>query len=252
MYSIEFVFNDDVQLRFDGTPGALGDSDFVSAWAEDSVLSAEEAIAYAQRGRNERRRPSSGWAALTPTERDVVELVSEGLGNKDIAARLFVSPRTVQSKRTSPTSTPNWGSPRACSWSRKRPDTRKRPKRRLRGRCDIHWAECEDRAREQLRGDQLWHRRPQAVGNDPTAAARGGDTATSFVRRELVGEAFEKRRSKAGNDRTEGRGCGLRKRIGCESLPDLVATVSGVKEGSNVTQVPKVHCRARDGRSNRR
>jgi DNA-binding CsgD family transcriptional regulator len=51
-------------------------------------------------GRGERKRPSSGWASLTPTERDVVELVSEGLGNKDIATRLFVSLRTVQTHLT--------------------------------------------------------------------------------------------------------------------------------------------------------
>jgi predicted ATPase/class 3 adenylate cyclase/DNA-binding CsgD family transcriptional regulator len=75
---------------------ALGEKDFGSAWAEGAALSTEEAIAYAQRGRGQRKRPTSGWASLTPTERDVVRLVSEGLANSDIATRLFVSPRTVQ------------------------------------------------------------------------------------------------------------------------------------------------------------
>jgi predicted ATPase/class 3 adenylate cyclase/DNA-binding CsgD family transcriptional regulator len=79
---------------------ALGDEDFDSAWAEGAALSTEEAIAYAQRGRGERKRPTSGWASLTPTERDVVRLVSEGLANNDIATRLFVSPRTVQTHLT--------------------------------------------------------------------------------------------------------------------------------------------------------
>jgi predicted ATPase/class 3 adenylate cyclase/DNA-binding CsgD family transcriptional regulator len=79
---------------------AMGERDFDSAWAEGAALSTEEAIAYAQRGRGQRKRPASGWAALTPTELDVVRLVSEGLGNSDIAARLFVSPRTVQTHLT--------------------------------------------------------------------------------------------------------------------------------------------------------
>src|SRR4029079_8430384 len=79
---------------------AMDNNEFDSAWAEGAALSTDEAIAYAQRGRGERKRPSSGWGSLTPAELDVVRLVSEGLGNKDIAARLFVSPRTVQSHLT--------------------------------------------------------------------------------------------------------------------------------------------------------
>ncbi len=79
---------------------ALGDRGFESAWAEGAALSTEEAIAYAQRGRGQRKRPVSGWASLTPTERNVVRLVCDGLGNKDVATRLFVSPRTVQTHLT--------------------------------------------------------------------------------------------------------------------------------------------------------
>jgi DNA-binding CsgD family transcriptional regulator len=78
----------------------LGENEFQSAWEAGAALSTDEAIAYAQRGRGERKRPSSGWESLTPTEMDVVRLVKEGLGNKDIAARLFISHRTVQTHLT--------------------------------------------------------------------------------------------------------------------------------------------------------
>jgi predicted ATPase/DNA-binding CsgD family transcriptional regulator len=92
------------QAGYDTTLGivreALGDKIFDESWAEGASMSVEEAIAYAQRGRGERKRPTTGWESLTPTERDVVGLVNEGLSNKDIAARLFVSPRTVQSHLT--------------------------------------------------------------------------------------------------------------------------------------------------------
>ena len=46
--------------------------------------------------RGPRRRPKSGWAALTETERKVAALLAEGLSNPDIAARMFTSRRTVQ------------------------------------------------------------------------------------------------------------------------------------------------------------
>jgi predicted ATPase/class 3 adenylate cyclase/DNA-binding CsgD family transcriptional regulator len=74
---------------------SMGENEFDAAWTEGEALSMEEAIAYAQRGRGERRRPNTGWESLTPAEREVVRLVCDGLPNKDIAARLFVSPRTV-------------------------------------------------------------------------------------------------------------------------------------------------------------
>ena len=79
---------------------ALGDGNFDAAWAEGAALSIDEAIGYAQRRRGERKRPTSGWWSLTPAELEVVRLVSEGLATKDIAARLFVSPRTVSTHLT--------------------------------------------------------------------------------------------------------------------------------------------------------
>ncbi|NBM18041.1 AAA family ATPase [Streptomyces sp. GC420] len=41
-------------------------------------------------------RPATGWEALTPTEIKVAQLVTEGRSNPEIAAELFLSPRTVQ------------------------------------------------------------------------------------------------------------------------------------------------------------
>lgn len=51
---------------------------------------------HAERGRGERKRPSSGWASLTPAELDVVRLTAQGLTNPQIAERLFVSRATVK------------------------------------------------------------------------------------------------------------------------------------------------------------
>lgn len=75
---------------------AMSPEDFATAWDEGTRLSADEVIAYIQRGRGERRRSTSGWDSITRAELDVVKLAGDGLGNKEIAARLFVSPRTVQ------------------------------------------------------------------------------------------------------------------------------------------------------------
>jgi DNA-binding CsgD family transcriptional regulator/tetratricopeptide (TPR) repeat protein len=46
--------------------------------------------------RGPRQRPRHGWAALTDTELRVAELAATGMSNPDIAARLLLSRRTVQ------------------------------------------------------------------------------------------------------------------------------------------------------------
>ncbi len=94
------VYSMGYEAAVTATREALGDADFDAAWAEGAAMSTEEAIAYVQRGRGGRKRPASGWESLTPTEHEAVGLVSEGLGNKDIAERMFISPRTVQTHLT--------------------------------------------------------------------------------------------------------------------------------------------------------
>jgi predicted ATPase/class 3 adenylate cyclase/DNA-binding CsgD family transcriptional regulator len=75
---------------------ALGLRAFEAAWAEGAAMSLQEAVAYAQRGRGERKRPTKGWASLTPTELEVTKLVAEGLKNAEIAERMFISRNTVE------------------------------------------------------------------------------------------------------------------------------------------------------------
>ena len=47
--------------------------------------------------RGSRRRGLTGWESLTKSERAVVELVAEGLTNREVGKRLFISPHTVNS-----------------------------------------------------------------------------------------------------------------------------------------------------------
>jgi predicted ATPase/DNA-binding CsgD family transcriptional regulator len=73
----------------------LGDDAFDEAWAAGLACAPEAVLRLFTRGRGSRRRPSTGWASLTPTEEQVVALVGSGLANKEIAARLHMSVRTV-------------------------------------------------------------------------------------------------------------------------------------------------------------
>ena len=75
---------------------ALGAEAFKVACADGRALSLDDALAYAARARGERKRPSTGWESLTPTERAVVKLLAEGLTNPQIGERLFIGRGTVK------------------------------------------------------------------------------------------------------------------------------------------------------------
>ncbi|MGH3902348.1 MAG: response regulator transcription factor [Pseudonocardiaceae bacterium] len=60
------------------------------------MLPVDQAVAYVSRARGERKRPSAGWASLTPTEFEVVKLVATGLTNAQIGQRMFISRGTVK------------------------------------------------------------------------------------------------------------------------------------------------------------
>ena len=74
----------------------LGAEAFAAAFAEGEAMSMAEAVAYVQRARGERKRPSFGWEGLTPTEEKVVGHVADGLTNPQIAEAMFISRETVK------------------------------------------------------------------------------------------------------------------------------------------------------------
>jgi len=75
---------------------ALGEPALTAARAEGEALSLDEAIAYVRRARGGRKRPSSGWASLTPTELEIVRHAADGLTNPEIGERMFISRGTVK------------------------------------------------------------------------------------------------------------------------------------------------------------
>jgi predicted ATPase/DNA-binding CsgD family transcriptional regulator len=74
----------------------LGDASYQAAFAEGQALTIDEAVAYASRARGERKRPSSGWGSLTPTELDVARLAAQGMSNAEIGTKLFISSATAK------------------------------------------------------------------------------------------------------------------------------------------------------------
>ena len=78
------------------TRAALGDEAFEAAFADGRTLAIDDAVAYAQRMRGERSRPTLGWGSITPTERKVIDLARQGRSNADIAKELLMGAETVK------------------------------------------------------------------------------------------------------------------------------------------------------------
>jgi pimeloyl-ACP methyl ester carboxylesterase/DNA-binding CsgD family transcriptional regulator len=73
----------------------LGDQDHTLSAIRGFLAGTPEGASIAAL-RQSRRRPAGGWESLTEAEMDVVRLVASGMTNRQIAARLYVSPRTIQ------------------------------------------------------------------------------------------------------------------------------------------------------------
>jgi DNA-binding CsgD family transcriptional regulator len=62
----------------------------------DRALARARAVGLRRGPRDAHRSVSSGWASLTATEVRIAALVRDGLTNREVGTKLFISPRTVQ------------------------------------------------------------------------------------------------------------------------------------------------------------
>jgi DNA-binding CsgD family transcriptional regulator len=96
-YVLRWPFEERLRERdFEAARSALGDETFDAAFADGLALDEDAAVAYAQRARGERKRPTVGWLSLTPTETEIAHLVAAGLTNKQIGEQLLMGAETVK------------------------------------------------------------------------------------------------------------------------------------------------------------
>ena len=68
-----------------------------AAWDVARLRAAMRRYGIRRGARNRHRRERAGWESLTPSEARVARLVAEGLANREVAERLVLSVRTVES-----------------------------------------------------------------------------------------------------------------------------------------------------------
>jgi predicted ATPase/DNA-binding CsgD family transcriptional regulator len=90
------MFRERTERNLASAGAALGDESLERARQDGARLSLQQAVAYAQRGRGQHADATYGWASLSPVERQVAELASQGRSNPDIARELFISRNTVK------------------------------------------------------------------------------------------------------------------------------------------------------------
>jgi predicted ATPase/DNA-binding CsgD family transcriptional regulator len=75
---------------------ALGTRRFDASIRHGAQMGVGEAVALAEDAEPLRATPSGQRAVLTKRQREIADLVAQGLSNKEIAARLVISPRTAE------------------------------------------------------------------------------------------------------------------------------------------------------------
>ncbi len=92
--SMGYVYRFAHRARYVAEATAVARDD--DGWSEGAGLTLPAAVDIARRMRGERVRSTVGWGSLTPTELAVVEQVTVGLTNPQIAERLLMGRATVK------------------------------------------------------------------------------------------------------------------------------------------------------------